>query len=156
MSTVRIGNKFQLVCPEGFRPMTKHERTELRIAEDGDILCLSSEDGTMAVSIGWKEIGVSAGLLLHLIKPVKSVEASVARSMAPYGFQRETYLDRQIGGQNAEGFRYTYTAGVPMVGETYVIWQTRSLTFFHLYLNAANREEGLAQWNRLLDAVNPL
>ena len=156
MSVFKIGTKFQLVCPEGFRPMTKDERANLRIAEDGDILCLTNEAEHMLVSIGWKEVNVGVSLLLRLIRPVKSVEASVTRSMGPYGFQRETSLAREIGGQNAEGFRYTYTAGVPMVGETYVIRQARSLTFFHVYLRQELRDESLAKWNQLLDAVQTL
>ena len=156
MSTLKINDKFRLVCPEGFRPMTKQERAQLRIAEEGEILCLSNEGEHMAVSIAWKEINFAVGLILHLIRPIKSVEASVNRAMAPYGFKRETSLTRQIGGQNAEGFRYTYVAGgTPMIGETYVIRQTRSLTFFHMYLREANREDGLVQWNVLLDAVEP-
>ena len=156
MSALKINDKFQLICPEGFRTMTTQERAQLRIAEEGDILCLTNETEHMVVSIGWKEVSIGTGLVLHLIRPVKSVEASVNRSMAPYGFRKETSLTRQIGGQNAEGFRYTYTAGVPMVGETYVIRQMRSLTFFHMYLRAENRENGLPQWNALLDAVEAL
>ena len=121
MSAFKINSRFQLVCPEGFRPMTRDERAELRIAEDGDIRCLTNEAEHMVVSIGWKEVSVGVNLVLRLIKPVKSVEAGVNRAMAPYGFRRETSLDRQIGGQKAEGFRYAYTAGTPMVGETYVV-----------------------------------
>ena len=157
MSAFKINDKFQLACPEGFRPMTKHERTQLRIAEEGDILCLTNEEEHMTVSVGWKDINVAAGLILHLIRPVKSVEAGVARSMNPYGYMRDTYLTRQIGGQKAEGFRYSYVVGdTAMIGETYVIRQMRSLTFFHMYLRAANRDNGLVQWNKLLDAVEPL
>ena len=156
MSEFKINGRFRLICPEGFRPMTKEQRTQLRIAEDGDILCLSSEDGNMAVSIGWKEIPYRASLILHILPPVKSVAASVERSMAPYGYRKEEDLTRQIGGQNAAGFRYTYTAGTSMVGETYVIHQGKALTFFHMYLRGESREQGLVQWSTLLDAVQPL
>ena len=156
MSDIKINDRFKLVCPEGFRPMTPQERTQLHVEEAGDILCLSTEDGNMAVSIGWKEVSFLAGLILHLIRPVKGVEAGVYRAMAPYGFRKETDLTRQIGGQNAAGFRYTYTAGAPMVGETYVIRQGKALTFFHMYLRESHREAGLSQWSALLDAVQPL
>ena len=86
-----------------------------------------------------------------------SVEASVNRAMAPYGYRKETMLERQIGHQPAKGFRYTYTAGnTPMVGESYVIHQGRSLTFFHGYLRASMRESSLPRWQELLDGVQPL
>ena len=157
MSVFKIGTKFQLVCPEGFRPMTKDERANLRIAEDGDILCLTNEAEHMLVSIGWKEVNVGVSLLLHLIRPVKSVEASVNRSMSPYGYRLEEMLERQIGGQPVQGFRYTYTAGgTPMVGESYVLRQGRSLTFFHGYMPQELRESALALWHGLLDEVQPL
>ena len=157
MSVCKIGSRFQLVCPEGFRPMTGQEQAKLNMAGGGETLCLTNEEGHMVVSMGWKEVGAFAGLLLHLIRPVKSVEAGVNRSMAPYGYRRETDLTRQIGGQKAEGFRYTYVAGgTPMAGESYVIREGRSLTFFHVYLRRELREESLAKWNELLDAVQPL
>ena len=156
MSVFKISDRFQLVCPEGFRLLTEQERARLRVAAAGDFLCMTSEEEHMTVSIGWKDIGAAANLILRVIPPVKSVEASVARSMDAYGFTLETYLSRQIGGQRAEGFRYAYTAeDTAMIGETYVVRQTRSLTFFHMYLRAANRENGLVRWNALLDAVEP-
>ena len=74
---------------------------------------MTNEEGHIAVSIGWKDVNAFAGFLLHLISPISSVEASVNRAMAPYGYRKETMLERQIGGQIAKGFRYTYTAGTP-------------------------------------------
>lgn len=157
MTELTIHDRFRLTCPEGFRLMTEKERQKLHMAGAGDTLCLTGEESHMLVSIGWKEVSAFASLLLRLIRPVQSVEANISRSMAPYGYRRETTLTRQIGGQAAEGFRYTYTAGdTPMVGETYVLREGKSLTFFHVYLRAALREESLTQWNGLLDAVQPL
>ena len=157
MSELKINERFRLVCPEGFRELTEGEREKLNTLGGGDSLFLTHEEGHVAVSIGWKDVNAFAGLLLHLISPVSSVEASVNRAMAPYGYRKETMLARQIGGQIAKGFRYTYTAGdTPMVGESYVIWQGRSLTFFHTYYRAAERETSLPLWEGLLDAVQGL
>ena len=157
MNELKINERFQLVCPEGFRPLTEAEREKLNTLGGGESLFLTDEEDHIAVSIGWKDVNAFAGFLLHLISPVSSVEASVNRAMAPYGYRKETMLERQIGGQIAKGFRYTYTAGnTPMVGESYVIRQGRSLTFFHVYLPDELREQGLPHWNALLDAVQPL
>lgn len=156
MKELTIGSCYTLSCPEGFREMSEQERDKLNMLGDGDTLCLTNEAGHMVVSIGWKEVNAFAGLLLRLIRPVKSVEASVNQAMAAYGFRREAALTRQIGGQAAEGFRYTYTAGVPMTGESYVIREGRTLTFFHVYMRTAMQEESLLQWTALLDAVLPV
>ena len=127
------------------------------MSEAGDSLYLTLEESRLIVSMGWKEVNALAGILLHVIPPVASMEAAVNQSMAGYGFRRETRLTRQIAGQKAEGFRYTYTAGDnPMVGESYVIRQGRSLTFFHAYFAAALRDQALARWNQLLDAVEAM
>ena len=127
------------------------------MSEAGDSLYLTLEESRLIVSMGWKEVNALAGILLHVIPPVASMEAAVNQSMAGYGFRRETRLTRQIAGQKAEGFRYTYTAGDNfMVGESYVIRSGRSLTFFHVYLPDELREQGLARWNELLDAVQSL
>lgn len=157
MEQLTIGKGFTLTCPEGFRPVTKKERDRFHMPESEDSLGLIWEEGRTVASVGWKEVNALAGVLLHIISPVASVEASVSRDMAGYGYRKETGLDREIGGQRAQGFRYTYTAGDnPMVGETYVIRLGRSLTFFHVYLPAELREQGLARWNQLLDGVKAL
>ena len=111
MNELKINGRFRLVCPEGFRELTEAEREKLNILGEGESLFLTNEEGHIAVSIGWKDVNAFAGFLLHLISPISSVEASVNRAMAPYGYRKETMLERQIGGQIAKGFRYTYTAG---------------------------------------------
>ena len=156
MEQLTINKRFALTCPEGFRPVTSGEKDRFHMPEDDDSLGLIWEEGRTMASVGWKEVNALAGLLLHIISPVASMEASVAQGMTGYGFRKETRLSREIGGQKAEGFRYTYTAGDnPMVGESYVIRSGRTLTFFHVYLPEELRE-GLDQWNALLDAVRPL
>ena len=156
MEQLTIGKRFALTCPEGFRPLTGEEKDRLHMPESDDSLGLIWEEGRTVVSLGWKEVNAFAGLLLRILSPVTSTEASVNQAMAGYGYKRETRLSREIGGQQAEGFRYTYTAGdSPMVGETYVVRQGRSLVFFHGYIRGDRRDEYLAQWNGLLDAVEP-
>ena len=157
MEQLTIGKRFTLTCPEGFRPVTKEERDRFHMPESDDSLGLIREDDRIVASMGWKEVSAFAGVLLHIISPAASVEASVSRDMAGYGYRKEKSLSREIGDQKAEGFRYTYTAGDNfMVGESYVIRSGRSLTFFHVYLPDELREQGLARWNELLDAVEPL
>lgn len=157
MNELKINGRFQLVCPEGFRELTEAEREKLNTLGAGESLFLTDEADHIVASIGWKDVNAFAGLLLHLVSPISSVEASVSRAMAPYGYRKETMLERQIGHQPAKGFRYTYTAGdTPMVGESYVIHQGRSLTFFHGYLRASMRESSLPRWQELLDGVQPL
>ena len=157
MEKLTINERFTLVCPEGFRTLTKKEYERLDTMADSECLFLTHDDSRIVVSMGWKDIGAVASFLLRLISPVKSVEASVNRSMSSYGYRLEEMLTRQIGGQPVQGFRYTYTAGgTPMVGESYVIRQDRSLTFFHGYMPQELRESALALWHGLLDAVQPL
>ena len=157
MNELKINERFQLVCPEGFRMLTEKEIAKLNTMGAGESLFLTDEADHIVASIGWKDVNAFASLLLHLVSPISSVEASVSRAMAPYGYRKETMLERQIGGQIAKGFRYTYTAGnTPMVGESYVIRQGRSLTFFHAYYRASERETSLHLWQSLLDAVQGL
>ena len=153
MSEISINNRFRLLCPEGFREMTEEEREKRDLPADSNTLCLIDEGDSMLASIGWKDVGIVSSLLLYIIQPVASMEASVHQAMTGYGYRKETMLERSIGGRPAKGFRFTYTAGAPMVGESYVIREGRSLTFFHVYLKADLQDETLARWNRLLDAV---
>ena len=157
MNELKISERFRLICPESFRMLTEKEIAKLNTMGAGESLFLTDEADHIVASIGWKDVNAFASPLLHLVSPISSMEASVSRAMAPYGYRKETMLERQIGGQIAKGFRYTYTAGdTPMVGDSYVIRQGRSLTFFHAYYRASERETSLPLWQSLLDAVQGL
>ena len=153
MNELIINDRFRLLCPEGIRIMTDEEREKRDLPADRDTLCLTNEAGSMIVSIGSKTVGAVANLILYLIRPVVSMEASVNQAMSGYGYRKETMLSRQIGGCPAQGFRFAYSAGGPMVGESYVLREGRSLTFFHVYLREDQRDACLDQWNLLLDQV---
>ena len=157
MEEIIISNRYAVPCPPGFRKLSGKELEKLSMLGEGSSECLKNEEQHVMVSIGWKEINAFSGFLLRLIRPVKSVEASISRAMAPYGYRRETDLTRRIGGSRAEGFRFTYTAGdVPMIGESYVIQEGKNLVFFHGYMQAELRGESLQVWSSLLDGVHAL
>lgn len=156
MNELTINDRFRLLLPESVRVMSDEEREKRDLPGDRDTLCLTDEAGSMIVSIGSKTVGAVANLILYLIKPAVSMEASVNQAMSGYGYRKETSLSREIGGCPAQGFRFTYTAGGPMVGESYVVREGRSLTFFHVYLREDRRDACLALWERLLDGVQSL
>ena len=157
MEEIIVSNRYAVPCPPGFRKLTKKELKELSMMGEGDSECLKNEEQHIMVSIGWKQINAFSGFLLKLFRPVRSVEASINRAMAPYGYRKETDLTRKIGGSRAEGFRFIYTAGgVPMIGESYVIREGKNLVFFHGYMQAGLRDESLPVWNSLLDSVRAI
>ena len=112
--------------------MSKEEKAKLNFLESGEGICLRDEDRHMLVSIGWKETGMLAAMLLSESSLERNMESSIRQGMLSYGFKLETHLNRQIAGRNAAGFRYVYTTqGIDMLGESYVLRNGRSVFYYH-------------------------
>ena len=154
MNTLIISDRFKLLCPDGFRVLSKEEQAAINRLGDGESICLSNEDCHMLISIGWKAVGAFSSLFLSATALEKGMESRIRKAMQPYGYLKESVLTRQIAGRKAAGFRYTYTAqNTDMIGESYVFQSGRSIVYFHLYARAALRDPILSEWNELLGAV---
>ena len=154
MDYLKISDQFKLPFPDGFRVLSQEERNKMNLLEGGECIILSDENRHMILSFGWKETGMLAAMLLSEYSLENNMESSIRQGMQPYGFQKESSLNRQIAGCNANGLRYLYTAkDTDMLGESYVLRSGRTVVYCHLYARAALRDESLPVWNELLDSI---
>ena len=151
MNEITLNDRVKLIYPEGFRLLSEEERGRLRMLEEGPGLSLSDPARHMLLSLGWTRLNPLSGLL-GAYDLAKNMESRVSRAMAPYGYRREGFGSRNVGGREASGFRYEYTAeNVPMYGESYALKEGRTLYYFHLYARQELKEESLPLWGRLLE-----
>lgn len=151
MNEITLNDRLKLIYPEGFRPLSEEERGRLRMLEEGPGLSLSDPQRHMLVSLGWTRLN-PLSRLFKADELAKNMESRVSRAMSPYGYRRESFGSRSVGGREAAGFRYSYTAeSVPMYGESYALKDGRTLYYFHLYARQELKEESLPLWEQLLE-----
>ena len=107
------------------------------------------------VSVGWKKIGVFAGLILNTGDVAKRLESSIRNAMKPFHYRAEEKVELCPGGKKAEGIRYVYDAqGVEMTGESCVLKVNKTLYYFNFYTRKALQEENRKVWEDLLQSMH--
>ena len=139
--------------PEGFYELSEEERRSIKIQGKGEGSVFKDPDRRMFISIGWKK----AGFMVRMLTSkdfAKSMEPRIDGSMRKYGYQFRTNIDRPIGGLDASGFGYTYTAqDIAMYAESYAIKNGKLIYYIHFYINQEAKDEGQQTLNQILDSV---
>ncbi len=156
MEELLLNKTFTLPVYDGFHVMDEAERKEMTFLEEGPCVCLSDPAKHMIVTIGWKEIGGLASLLVNVKEIAAKAELAVSKAMAGFGYRSEGFLAREIAGRSAEGFGYAYEAEeTAMIGQTYAAKAGKTVYYFNLYARESLKEESLRVWEDLLDSVKP-
>lgn len=149
-----LNNELELGLPEGFHELSPEETGKLQFTETGAGSVFSDPERHIMVSVGWKQIGAFAGLLLNGSDLAKKMEKSLEGSMAAFGYQPVARLKKSLGGEPAEGIRYRYMAQeIGMEGESLVLKHKKTLYYLHFYTRAAMAAENQQVWEQILDSV---
>ena len=150
-----LNQVLDLSYPEGFHILDEAERSKLQFIADGPGEVLSDPDRHITMSFGWNTLNGFTALLIGTHDVAMKMKTAIASSSAPYGYKEEQDLKRPLGGQTAEGIRFTYTAqDVPMTGESYVVKYKKTLYYFHYYTRTALWETNKPVWDSILDSVS--
>lgn len=149
-----LNNILDLTYPEGFHVLSDEERGKLQYLANGPGETLSDPDRHMMLSFGWQPLNGFTALLIGIHDVSMKMKTLITASMAHLRFKEEKDLKRTIGGEKAEGFRFSYTAQeIPMTGESYVVKYKKTLYYFHYYTRTEFREGNQAVWDGILDSV---
>ncbi len=167
-----FNNELELEFPKGFRVMDAQERKGLNLLADGPGEILTDPDRHIIVSVGWKTLGGLTAKLVSAKDAAENAESAVRKPMQAFGYALAAFDSRALGGEKAEGFRYSYTvkaaaaagetgsAGQPagedvgMLGETYTMKRGKTLYYLHFYGRQALKEDSLAVWNGILASAH--
>lgn len=154
MHTVVLGERLTISFPDGFHILDDKEKSKLQFVGDGPGECLSDSESHILISLGWKPIGSLPALLVSAKDAAKRMEASIRKPMQQYGYRLNEFTGKKIGGEQAEGFSYAYTAqNISMYGESYVIKRDRTLYYLHFYARSEYLTESLDIWNLILSSA---
>lgn len=149
-----INETYMIEYPEGFHLMDDAEKAGYNVLVDGPFVGLSDPGRHIIVTIGWRKAGL-ASLLVSPSEAAASGEAKVRKAMVQYGYTSEGFIDRKIGGCDACGYAYNYTAnGIAMHGETYVMKSDKTFYYFNIYARQELLNESLPVIGEMLDSVH--
>ena len=153
MNRLNWNDEFFMELPEGFVLMSEEDLKAAGLKTGGNILGARNQARHLLISGGWKNAGLLR-MLLNEKDAEENSEREILKAMKPYGGTLSERLRREIGGLNAEGFSYGYTAqDIPMTAEMYVIKSGSTFCYFYGYYRTEGKAEGHALWNEMLDSV---
>ncbi len=145
-----LNQELYMNIPEGFHVLSEEELSKLNHIDGAPIWCISDPDRHIMMSVSWKKSGF-ASLLVSSGEIIKKMEADICRAMGSYGYELKWFITEDLGGVQAEGFRYTYTAqNIPMMGETLSVKKGKTFYYIHCYLREELQEESLRTVEEIL------
>ena len=150
-----LNESLELSYPDGFHVMDEEERSKLTLLEEGPCEFLTDPDRHMIISIGWKPLGGLTSLLLNAKDIAKTMKARIAKATVQYDFKEVGPVIKNVGGEEADGFAYTYKSNdIEMFGESLVIKHDKVFYYLHVYIRENAKEENIEVWNEILSSVN--
>lgn len=155
MAEFIINNEMKVTCPEGFHVMNEEELSELNFIAKGDCEVLSDPERHIIISVGWRSAKGVSFLLLRPYDIVRNEARTVARANKYFNFRMGDFTEGVIGGEDANGFRYGYTADeIDMAVETVVLRHNKKFYYLHFYTREDQMEENGALWEEALHNIS--
>ena len=153
MQSVVLNEEYVMTYPEGFHVMDEEERGKLNLlVEDGEWIGLFDPERAILVSLGWKK---APGLALKLLSNkdlAKDMEKRIRKPMQSLGYVKEGFAEKNIAGEKAWGFSYTYkTQGPDMYAQSYVFKHEKTIYYFHFYSQDILKYENVKVWDKMLE-----
>ena len=143
-----------LPFPAGFHVMDEAEWSRFKLLAGGEGAGLSDKARHMIVTVGYKQAGGFSAALLSAKDLAKNMEKQICKAMAALGCKSDGVKQRIIGGREAHGLRYGYTAqGTAMTGESWVIKERKEIWYLHGYMRTELLEASLPVWEEMLDGA---
>ena len=126
----------------------------MKVMAEGDWAGFRDDDRHMIITMGWRKAGAVLSFLMRNRDLAKNMEMQVRSAMKASDYDFEGLTDRQIAGQKAGGFRYTYKAGeVQMAAESCVFKLDKDIYYIHLYARQELRDESFRVWEEFLKGI---
>ena len=139
-----LNEELKLPVPDGFHMMDEAELGKYKTLQAAPSWCITDPERHIIVSVAWKKSGLGA-LLLTSGEVAKKMEARLRKPMSPYGYRLQGFITETVGGVEAEGFRYSYTAqNIEMTGESFSLKKGKTFYYIHCYYRTERKDESSA------------
>ena len=149
-----LNQELNISFPEGFHVLNDEERRGLRFIENGPGVCVSDPQRHILVSISWRTIGGFAALLLNTGDAAMKMESNISEAMKSYGYQLGGFIDKELDGLRAVGFRYDYQSqDIDMTAEAYLLKKGKVFYYFYVYARTEGKDDSLSVWETILNSI---
>ncbi len=150
MEKATLNNELVLACPEGFRELTAEELGRYRYYKELPSWCVRDEDRHIMLSVSWVRSFGPFAAITRSEDVAKNMEKKIRKLMAQSDYRLDAFIRRDLGGKNADGFRYEYSAqDTEMTGETFSVRNGRMFYYIYYYARTELQEES----GRILDEI---
>ncbi len=157
MEKIELDGRIGLTLPDGFHVMQEDEKRKLRLVAEGEYAAFADPARHITATVGWRDIGLVSALLVSSSVAAQSAQKQIAAAMREYRYELSGFLQRDIRGRKAGGFRYTYEAGGSgMSGETFALKYGKRMYYFNVYYRTVLASESRKTWEEILDSVSDL
>ena len=148
-----LTHELEMTFPEGFHEMGPEELSGLQFIAEGPGVCLKDPERHVVVSVGWKQIGAFAGLMLNTKDIAGNMEKTIRKAMEPFRYEAGKSVERRIGGETARGISFSYTAAgdIGMAGESLAMKRGKTIYYLHFYTRREMEEENRRIWEEILN-----
>ena len=152
METALLNNELTISVPDGFHVMDDEELGKLNSYGEKPGWCITDPDRHITVSIAWKK-GAVASFLLSSREIAKKMDMSLQKMMAPYGYERQMFVQEDLGGRDAFGFLYSYDVQeIGMSGESLSAKNGKTFYYVHCYMRRELLEESLPVLKKIFES----
>ncbi len=136
-----INGTVTLEMPESFRTMSAEELRKAYQSDETNRWGARDPEGHAILTVMWKDYPLLLSRLADLKTICKKNEQLSARGYAGHGYRCEGFFSAAAGGQPAEGYRFTYTAGeTEQAAETVLFKRNRTVYSLTWVGRPENRE----------------
>lgn len=154
MEKILLNDQLTLSIPDGFHIMSPEELSGLGTGTEPAKWGISDPERHMIVAVTWKKFNGLLTALAGTKDVAKGMEARLRGSMKQYGFELETYLSKTIGGQAADGIRYSYVVqGIAMTAELLAVKYNKTYYYPSCFFHQELRDESLRVWEGILESA---
>ena len=153
MENILLNKELYFTYPDGFHQMDAAECKQNNLNQDGPGISIIDPERHIIVSIGWRKTALGS-MMMDADGVAKNMEASMSRMMKGAGYQKSELVQRDLGGQNAYGFDFSYEAqGETIYGSSYVVEKGKTFYYFNFYGSMNRKEENEQLWNGMLNSI---
>ncbi|MBQ8053121.1 MAG: hypothetical protein IJ198_04870 [Lachnospiraceae bacterium] len=154
MGKIQLNNELNFSYPDAFKVLTEEDLKKYQFFEEAPGFCISDAQRHIMISISWRQANPFVAMLAGTADIARNMEAKIRKPMSRYGYKLEGFMNRQIGGKSADGYRYTYSVqDIGMLGESLSVKSGSNFYYIHCYLREALREESLRVLDEIFGAV---
>ena len=109
MGKIQLNNELNFSYPDAFKVLTEEDLKKYQFFEEAPGFCISDAQRHIMISISWRQANPFVAMLAGTADIARNMEAKIRKPMSRYGYKLEGFMNRQIGGKSADGYRYTYS-----------------------------------------------